>query len=83
MSEKVTDGVDGLHFRTGDSHDLARVMRRAAETPGLWDELHARVPREPAHSVEEDLEIMTRLYRTLLEGGPVAAAPATEMARSA
>jgi glycosyltransferase involved in cell wall biosynthesis len=69
MSEKVTDGVDGLHFRTGDPYDLANTMRRAAETPGLWAKLHARVPREPAHDVEEDVEIMTRIYRELLERG--------------
>jgi glycosyltransferase involved in cell wall biosynthesis len=68
MSEKVTDGVDGLHFRTGDAGDLARVLARAAGTPGLWDQLHARVPREPAHSIEEDLEMMTVLYRDLLGG---------------
>jgi glycosyltransferase involved in cell wall biosynthesis len=83
MSEKVTDGVDGLHFRTGDPHDLATVMRRAGETPGLWEEFHARVPREPAHSVEEDLEIMTGLYKTLLQGGEVAPGAHTEVARSA
>jgi glycosyltransferase involved in cell wall biosynthesis len=66
MSEKVTDGVNGLHFRTGDPHALADVLERAVETPGLWDELHRRVPRDPAHSIEEDLEIMTTLYRDLL-----------------
>jgi glycosyltransferase involved in cell wall biosynthesis len=67
MSEKVTDGVDGLHFRTGDPHSLATVMRRAAESPGLWEQLHAGVPRAPSHTIDEDLEIMTNLYRGLLE----------------
>jgi glycosyltransferase involved in cell wall biosynthesis len=68
MSEKVTDGVNGLHFRTGDPYDLAETMRRATETPGLWDELHAGVPLEPGHSIEEDVEIMTAIYKNLLEG---------------
>jgi glycosyltransferase involved in cell wall biosynthesis len=68
MSEKVADGVNGLHFRTGDAHELAEVMRRAAETPGLWEELHAGVPREPGHSIEEDVEIMNAIYKGLLEG---------------
>jgi glycosyltransferase involved in cell wall biosynthesis len=68
MSEKVTDGVSGLHFRTRDPRDLADVMRRAAETPGLWEELHAGVPLEPAHSIEEDATIMTAIYKELLEG---------------
>ena len=43
MSEKVTDGVNGLHFRR-----RPRGPRRgdadAAETPGLWDELRAGIP---------------------------------------
>jgi glycosyltransferase involved in cell wall biosynthesis len=68
MSEKVIDGVNGLHFRTGDAEDLARVLRRAAETPMLWDELRAGVPAEPGHSVEEDLEIMAGIYKGLLAG---------------
>ena len=34
MSERVTDGVNGLHFRRRDPDDLARKMQRAAETPG-------------------------------------------------
>ena len=66
MSEKVTDGVDGLHFRTGDRYDLAETIRRAAETPGLWEELHEQVPREPSHGVTEDVQIMTAVYRRLL-----------------
>ena len=44
-SEKVTDGVNGLHFRRGDPESLARVMEHAAETPGLWDELRERDTR--------------------------------------
>ena len=44
MSKKVTDGVNGLHFRTGDAEDLAEVMQRAVETPGLWEELQRRHP---------------------------------------
>ncbi len=30
MAEKVRPGVDGLHFRRGSPHDLARVLREAA-----------------------------------------------------
>ena len=30
MSERVEDGVNGLHFRRGDAHDLAAVLQRAA-----------------------------------------------------
>jgi glycosyltransferase involved in cell wall biosynthesis len=82
MSEKVTDGVTGLHFRTGDPHALANVLARAVETPGLWDQLHANVPREPAHSIEEDLDFMTLLYRGLLTERE-APSPPLEAAQSA
>jgi glycosyltransferase involved in cell wall biosynthesis len=83
MSEKVTDGVTGLHFRTGDANDLADVLERAVETPGLWEELHRQVPREPAHSIEEDLEIMTTLYRDLLARARGAGEPPLEAAQGA
>jgi glycosyltransferase involved in cell wall biosynthesis len=66
MSEKVTDGVNGLHFRTGDPEDLARVLQRAAETPGLWDKLRAGIPAEPGHSIAEDVETVRGIYNGLL-----------------
>ena len=67
MSDKVTDGVDGLHFRTGDAEDLARVMSEAAETPGLWDKLSngiTAVPEIPDHA-----EVVSGIYRELLDRG--------------
>jgi glycosyltransferase involved in cell wall biosynthesis len=66
MSEKVTDQVNGLHFRTGSAQDLADVMQRAAETPGLWQELQAGIPTQPGHDVAEDVRILTDMYETLL-----------------
>ncbi len=39
MAEMVRDGVDGLHAAVGDPASFAAVMRRAAETPGLWQRL--------------------------------------------
>lgn len=59
MAEHVRDGVDGLHFRVGDSSDLATTMRRAASEDGLWERLHANAPSVP--SVEQHRD------RTLLE----------------
>jgi glycosyltransferase involved in cell wall biosynthesis len=47
MAEAVRDGIDGLHARPGDAADLARTMRRAMETPGLWDRLVGGVPAVP------------------------------------
>lgn len=66
MSEKVTHGVNGLHFRVGDAADLADTLQRAAETPGLWEELRAGISDRPGHSIEEDVSIMRGIYDRLL-----------------
>jgi glycosyltransferase involved in cell wall biosynthesis len=47
MRERVTDGVDGLHFELGDEAALARVMRRAMTEDGLWERLHDALPAPP------------------------------------
>jgi glycosyltransferase involved in cell wall biosynthesis len=47
MAELVRDGVDGLHAPVGDPAGLARVMRRAVETEGLWDALMAGIRPPP------------------------------------
>jgi glycosyltransferase involved in cell wall biosynthesis len=63
MAEAVRHGVDGLHVRAGDPTALANVMRRAAEEPGLWDEMVAgiRPPADIAQVADRHLE----LYQTL------------------
>ncbi|MDX6505337.1 MAG: hypothetical protein QOE29_2462, partial [Gaiellaceae bacterium] len=43
MAEKVTHGVNGLHFRAGDPRSLAETIRYAAETPGLWETLRGGI----------------------------------------
>ncbi len=73
MSEKVTDGVNGLHFRTGDPEALADVMREAIDTPGLWDELRAGIL--PVPEIREHAAVVTDIYRRLLaQAGPAARA---------
>jgi len=64
MAEKVRDGVSGLHFRVRDPQNLARVMRRAAQTQGLWDQLRRGVP--PVHPMTEHVARLTMIYRELL-----------------
>ena len=67
MEEKVTNGVDGLHFRRGDAEHLAEVIERAATTPGLWEELAAGIPE--VHPMDTHVANMTAVYRDLLEQG--------------
>jgi glycosyltransferase involved in cell wall biosynthesis len=64
MSEKVTDGVNGLYFRRGDPDDLAEVMQRAATTPELWDELRRGIPRVP--TMAEHVAALSAHYQRLL-----------------
>jgi glycosyltransferase involved in cell wall biosynthesis len=71
MAEKVTDGVNGLRFRVGDADSLARTIRRALTTPGLWERLRDGIPA--AHSMSEHAGVLTDAYRSLLAGQPVEA----------
>jgi glycosyltransferase involved in cell wall biosynthesis len=64
MSEKVTDGVNGLHFLTGDAEDLAAVMQRAVDTPGLWDQLRANIP--PVPDMRDHAGVISDVYRRVL-----------------
>jgi glycosyltransferase involved in cell wall biosynthesis len=83
MSEKVADGVNGLHFRRRDADDLASVMRRAAGTPGLWADLVAGIPSEPFRRMDDHVHALGRLYRELLAdrtGADLQATPSEELA---
>ncbi len=64
MSEKVGDGVSGLHFNVGNPDDLAAVLKTAAETPGLWSKLRAGIP--PVYDIRDHAEVVTDIYRRLL-----------------
>jgi glycosyltransferase involved in cell wall biosynthesis len=64
MAEKVHDGVDGLHFRAGDSRDLADVISRAASSSTLWGQLHAARP--VPHAMADHVARLSALYAELL-----------------
>jgi glycosyltransferase involved in cell wall biosynthesis len=68
QSEKVVDGVNGLHFRRGDPESLAHAMEQAAETPGLWEELRSGIPERPGHPMEQHAAALTATYEQLLGG---------------
>jgi glycosyltransferase involved in cell wall biosynthesis len=65
MVERVSDGVNGLQFRVGDPHSLADTIRRAVDTPGLWDEIRGRI--QDPHPMNKHLDRVTGVYRDLLE----------------
>jgi glycosyltransferase involved in cell wall biosynthesis len=51
MAEKVADGVDGIHFRAGDTHSLARAFERATASPKLWRSLRGGIAEPYAMDV--------------------------------
>jgi glycosyltransferase involved in cell wall biosynthesis len=64
MAEKVTDGVNGLHFDVGSPQSLASTIRMAVTTPCLWDELRAGIPE--VFSMTEHVANLTSIYEELL-----------------
>jgi len=68
MAEAVRDGLDGLHAPIGDAAGLAAVMRRAAETPRLWERLVAGIAPPP--DLDAAAAAHLALYRDLLAARP-------------
>jgi glycosyltransferase involved in cell wall biosynthesis len=65
MAEQVNNEVDGLHFRVGDVHALAQTMRRAANTPRLWEKLNGGIP--DVLTVDDHARRLDGVYRELME----------------
>jgi glycosyltransferase involved in cell wall biosynthesis len=65
MAEKVTDGIDGLHFRAGDPRSLARVLERAATTPALWESLQSGITG--VYDMQTHVASLRSMYREQLE----------------
>jgi glycosyltransferase involved in cell wall biosynthesis len=66
MAEKVTDGVNGLHFRRRDPGHLAEVMMRAVQSPDLWAELQRGIPPDPPRTMEDHVHALSVLYEQVL-----------------
>jgi glycosyltransferase involved in cell wall biosynthesis len=66
MSEKVDDGMSGLHFFVGDPESLAETLLRAVQTPGLWGKLQAGIP--PVYDIRDNAAVVSDMYRRLLDG---------------
>jgi len=63
MAEKVTHGVNGLHFRVGDPESLALTIRQATDTHGLWEKLRYGIPQ--IYPMDDHIRELTGIYRTL------------------
>ncbi|WP_448204554.1 glycosyltransferase family 4 protein [Azospirillum sp. sgz302134] len=72
MAEKVTHGVDGLHFRSASVEDLVDRMTEALTTPDLWDRLRMRIrrPIDRAECARRHAEVYEGLI-TAAGGGSV------------
>jgi len=65
MAEKVTDGVNGLHFRVGEPASLAQTMLTAARSPDLWHRLRSGIP--PVYRMHDHMAVLTQAYQELIE----------------
>ena len=68
MAEKVTDGVNGLHFRAGSPRSLADTISRAAGDRELWERLSSASP--PDYSMVRHAATMRELYTGLVSRVP-------------
>jgi glycosyltransferase involved in cell wall biosynthesis len=67
--ETVTDGVNGLLYPPGDSHELAVRLRRLADDPGLRSRLGAAAAvRSRDFTPQKVAEQVVAVYRAVLEG---------------
>jgi glycosyltransferase involved in cell wall biosynthesis len=71
MAEKVTDGVNGLHFRAGSARSLAEAITRAAGDRLLWEKL-AAAP-SPDYSMLHHAARVRAMYARLGAGSRVPA----------
>ena len=58
MAEKVTDAVNGLHFRVGDRFDLSAKLLQLAGSPDLYSKLIDGIP-----GIYSDVEMKTEIER--------------------
>jgi glycosyltransferase involved in cell wall biosynthesis len=67
MVERISNGVNGLHFRVRDPYSLAATIRRAVTTPALWDQLRDQI--SDPHPMDVHMETILAIYEQLLAQG--------------
>jgi glycosyltransferase involved in cell wall biosynthesis len=65
MAEKVTHGVNGLHFAVGSAAHLAETISAAVNSPGLWEQLRTGIPR--IYAMEDHIASLHRIYIEMLQ----------------
>jgi len=75
MAEKITDGVDGMHFRVGSSEDLVDRMTEALTDTGLWDRLRAgiKTPITYEECARQHLDLYRDVAATKAKSAPAVA----------
>jgi glycosyltransferase involved in cell wall biosynthesis len=75
MAEKITDGIDGLHFRVGSSEDLVDRMTKALTTPELWERLREGISRPISYEecARQHLDLYCSLASEKAPASPVTA----------
>jgi glycosyltransferase involved in cell wall biosynthesis len=64
MAEKVTDGVNGIHFKVGDAASLAGAIRRAVQSPGTWEQMRRGIPE--VYRMDDQVSKLRDLYQVLV-----------------
>jgi glycosyltransferase involved in cell wall biosynthesis len=64
MAEKVTDGVNGLHFHARDAISLAQAMRQATARPDTWQALKKGIP--DVYRMDDHVATLATLYLDLI-----------------
>jgi glycosyltransferase involved in cell wall biosynthesis len=77
MKEKVTDGINGLHFRVGSAEDLADKLTLALQDEVAWQRLRAGAPTPLSHA---DAAAQHLALYDALQAAPVRSRPRNRQA---
>ncbi|MDW8297561.1 MAG: glycosyltransferase, partial [Raineya sp.] len=67
LNEIVSNGYNGLHFRTGDSQDLAQKIQDFDKNPQPELYHNARQTYEQLYSPQKNYERLMQIYETVIE----------------
>jgi glycosyltransferase involved in cell wall biosynthesis len=65
MTETVINGVNGLHFRPGDSVHLAQQIERLVRSPNLLSHMRDNIPK--VRTAAEELDDLGAIYNDLIK----------------